>query len=221
MFLAFLRPRRIISLVVTVVVLLVAADFAARFAAQSQLAGAAKTATHAQGSSASIGGFPFLWHLLAEGKVSSVDVRLTDVPVGTLQLQSVDLQLTGVTIDRTALFSHRQVHVASINSADAAVTVTAAELSSAVGQTVTLPGNGDVQVAVAGRQVTGTLEITAGHTLVLLVAGVPVLSSDLTTSPLVPACQLGLQILAGAIAVSCQVSPVPPAVIAALAGTTQ
>ncbi|HZU80884.1 MAG TPA: DUF2993 domain-containing protein, partial [Acidimicrobiales bacterium] len=188
MFLALLRPRRIVTMAVAFVALLVALDFGARFAAEGELANRAKAATHAQGSSASIGGFPFLWKLLAEGNVSSLDVQLSGVPVGTLELQSVDVHLTGTSINRTALFSHRQVQVASIEEASATVTVTAAELSSAIGQTVVIPGDGQIDVEVAGRQVPATVEVSGGHSLVVIVGGVTLLSSDLTQSPLVPQC---------------------------------
>lgn len=218
MFLALLRPRRLVALAVVVVALLVAADVGARVAAQDELAARAKSATSAQSASASISGFPFLWHLLAQGTVGGVHLHLSGVPVGTLTLGSVDVELGKTVIDRAALLSARSVRLKSIATATATVTVTAAELSSAVGDTVSLPGGGQILVDVANRTVPAAVSIVQGHILVLSVANVALLSSDLTTSPLVPACGLDVTVGTGQLAVGCTVSPVPLRLLQAVAG---
>jgi len=198
---------------------LVGIDTGARLVAQDQLAHRAQTATGAQGASAGISGFPFLFHLLVQGSVSGIDLHLTGVAAGRLQLDHIEVQLVDTTIDRGALFHARQVHVKSISAATATVTVTAAELSSAVGDPVSLPGNGQVLVDVAGRMVPATVQIVGGHLLTVSVGGVGLLSSDLTSNPFVPACGLTLVIGSGQLAVSCHVQPVPAALIQAIAGS--
>lgn len=211
--------RRLGLVVLVLVAVLVGVDFGARVVAQGELASRAQKAAGARSASAGIGGFPFLGHLLLQGSVPHLDVRLTDVPVGTLELQSVDVVLTGTVVDRGALFSARQVRVDRITSGTATVTVTAGELSSAVGRTVLLPGGGQVVVEEAGRSLPATVRVLGGRVLEVLVAGVPVLSSDLASSPLVPACGLVLSVGLGELTVSCHVSPVPARVVQALAGT--
>lgn len=196
----------------------VGADFAARSVAEHELASRAQAATDAQSASADITGFPFLWDLVAEGSVDGVHIRLTGVPAGLLRLQSVDVQLTDTRIERTALIDDRQVRVRSIAAARATVVVTAAELSSAVGEPVSLPGDGRILVGALGRQSPASVSVEAGHDLVLRVDGVPALESNLDSSPLVPQCDLVLVIGTGQLSVSCQVAPVPGRLVEAIAG---
>ncbi|MHB8681842.1 MAG: hypothetical protein ACYDA2_07090 [Acidimicrobiales bacterium] len=211
------RARKLVVLVAVVLVVLVGLDTGARLVAQSQIASRAKAATGAQGSSAKVSGFPFLGHLLLGGSISGIDLVLDDVPVGTLQLQSVEVQLTDTVVDRNALFAGK-VRLRSIAAATATVTVTAAELTGAVGEQVGLPGNGEVLVDVAGRSVPATVRILDGHVLVIDAAGVQVLSSDLSTNPLVPACGLVLTVGVGQLSVGCHVAPVPPTLLNAISG---
>jgi hypothetical protein len=213
------RTRRLLIGAVVVVVVLVGLDFGARAVADHELAGRAQSATDAQATSATISGFPFLWDLLVEGSVHGVHLHLSGVPVGGLRLQAVDVQLTDTRIERSALFDHRQVRVSSVAAASATVTVTAAELTSAVGEEVSLPGRGRILVDVDGTQVPASATVEGGHELVLVVDGLPVLQSDLDSSPLVPQCALSLVVGAGELSVSCQLSPVPPRLVQAIAGT--
>lgn len=210
--------RRWLVAAVVVVLLLVGLDLGARAVAQSELASRAKSASGAQSASAAIHGFPFLWDLLAQGSISGIHVHLSEVPAGPLRLSAVDVQLDGTHIDRGALFSHRQVHVESIDSATAEVTVTAADLSAAVGGTVSLPGAGRILVTVAGLGVPAQIHVLDDRVLVLEVHGVAVLRSDLTANRLVPACALSVVVGSGQLTVSCTVAPVPGSVVQAIAG---
>ncbi|MHB8437617.1 MAG: LmeA family phospholipid-binding protein [Acidimicrobiales bacterium] len=214
----FLKPRLLIGFVLVVLVLLAGADTAARFAAQHEIASRAQSATGASSASASISGFPFLEHLLVQGSVSGVDVTLHDVPMGQLQVNTLSVHLVDTSIDRTALFDKRQVHVTSIASATASVTVTAAELSAAVGHAVTLPGNGVVDVDIGGFEVTGSMQLS-GDVLVMSARGIPLLSSNLGADPFVSSCVLGLIVAQGEATMSCTMAPVPAALLAAVAGS--
>lgn len=214
------RPvRRLVVLLVVVVLVLEGLDVGTRVLAQDELAGRARDATGAASASASIGGFPFLGHLVVQGKVPELEVRLRDVPVGVLHLQTVDVQLHGTVVDRAALVDRRTVRVESIAAGTATVTVTAAELSAAAGVPVALPGGGRAVVTVAGRQVPASVRIVGGHLLELVAGGVVLLHSDLAASPLVPRCGLEVAIGTGAASVSCHVAPVPARLVHALAGS--
>jgi hypothetical protein len=203
--------------VAVVLAALVGADFALKTVAEHELAARAQSASGARRASAVISGFPFLWDLLVDGTVPAVALHLSDVPVGALHLHEVDVSLVGTHIVRSALFGQRQVRVSSIDSGTAAVTVTAADLSAALGQTVSLPGDGRAYVERSGVMVPATITV-GSESLVLRVAGVPVLESDLSASRLVAACALSLHVGAGALTVSCTMAPVPYSVVQSLAG---
>lgn len=208
----------VMVVVVVVVVIAVVADLVARSVAQNQLADRAQMATGAKSASATINSFPFLYRFLVDGEVSQVAIHLTDVPVGALRLSSVNVVADGTTIDRTVLFSGHKVEVLAMNSATATVVVTAAELTSAVGTTVQLPGGGAIEVEVEGALVPATVEVLPGDVLQVTAAGAVLLSSTLSQSPLVPACGLALSVGVGEMTVSCHVQPVPASVLAAISG---
>jgi hypothetical protein len=216
--------RRLVSLVVIVVVaLLVGADFGARWLAARAVADNARRASGAASGSASISGFPFLYDTLAQGRVQRLHVHLTDVPAGpALRLQAVTVDLTGIRLDRHRLWAHRKVTVTSVARGTGVIDVSAAELSAVAGRTVTVgpPGpGGRPQVLVdlpGGRTVAGTAGITSGHFLQIVAGGLPVLDVDLARTPLVQECAMGLRITSSGFEASCTMSPVPPAVIAAV-----
>lgn len=209
--------RVVLACLIVLVVVLVGLDIGGRVVAQDDLANRARADAGAQSASAAISGFPFLWHLLVDGDVPAVRVRLTDASAGDgLRFQHLDVDLRGVHLDRGALVSHHHVRVRSIDAATASATVTAAELTAASGVPVSLPGNGVILVQVRGRTLPATLTVEPGDVLVLDVAGRPVLRADLAASPLVPDCTMAVDVGAGAVQVSCHVAPVPLKVVQAI-----
>lgn len=208
--------RTVLLFLLALVVVLVGLDIAGRVVAQDDVAARAKSTTGAQSASASIGGVPFLWHVLVDGDVPDVRVRLTDTSAGVLRAHEIDVDLRGVHIDRNALFSRRQVRVRAIDAGSATVTVTAADLSDAAGLPVTLPGQGVILVQAAGRSIPASVAVEPGDVLVLTVAGHPVVRADLASSPLVPDCAMALRVGAGTLEVSCSVTPVPSRVVDAI-----
>ena len=205
-------------ILVVAIVIVVIGDLVARTAAQDQLANRAQKATDAQAASATIYSFPFLFRLLVEGSVSQIDLHLSDVPVGPLRLSAVDLVAHGTTIDRAALFSQHKIRVLTIDSAKATVVVTAAELSSAVGMPMALPGGGRIEMEVSGIFVPASVQFLNGDVLQVRAAGALVLSEDLSQSPLVPPCALALTVREDKITASCRIQPVPSSVLAAFSG---
>lgn len=209
--------RRALRIVLVCLVVLVGLDIGGRVVAQDDLASRARADSGAQGASAAISGFPFLWHLLVDGDVPAARVQLTDASAGDrLRFQHLDVDLTGVHLDRGALVSHRQVRVRSIDAASASATVTAAELTAASGVPVSLPGNGIILVQAHGATLPATLTVEPGDVLVLDVAGRPVLRADLAASPLVPDCAMAVDVGTGSVQVSCHVAPVPSKVVQAI-----
>ncbi|MGC9960598.1 MAG: DUF2993 domain-containing protein [Acidimicrobiales bacterium] len=193
-----------------------AADLGGRSAAENQLARALRSKTHAGAASATISSFPFLFDLLVRGDVSEVDVQLLDVPIGKLEVSRVLVLATDLQIDRHALFSSRKVRVTSIASAKVQVTVTAAELSKAIGRRVALQGPDTIKVAVGPIMLPATIGIADGHLLTLGEGGLRLLDIDLSTSPAIPRCAMTLVVTSGSATLSCRVAPVPASLVSAI-----
>ena len=203
--------------VVAFIVLLTVLDFVARGVAEHELATRAQDASGAQSASATVSGFPFLWDVLVEGSVHGVQLHLSGVPAGRLNVEALEVALTGTHIARSALFDRHTIHVTSIDSGSAAVTVTAGELSAAVGRSVSLPGDGRILVDLDGATDPAQVTVSSDE-LVITVQGVHVLQADLASNHLVPQCGLGLDVGVGQLTVTCQMSPVPKNVVQVLAG---
>jgi hypothetical protein len=193
-----------------------AADLGGRSAAENQLARALRSKTHAGAASATISSFPFLFDLLVRGDVSEVDVQLLDVPIGKLEVSRVLVLATDLQIDRHALFSSRKVRVTSIASAKVQVTVTAAELSKAIGRRVALQGPDTIKVAIGPIMLPATIGIADGHLLTIGEGGLRLLDIDLSTSPAIPRCAMTLVVTSGSATLSCRVAPVPASLVSAI-----
>jgi hypothetical protein len=210
-----------LGLVMVIVVAALAADFGLRRAAQSALAAKAKQSTGASSSSATIGGFPFLYEVFEKSTVDTLDVTLGEVPAGvSLTLQSVHIHLVNVAFDRNRLIHHRQVDIRTIASGTAAVTISVPELTSAVGHSVTLTSSGQILVDVGGHQASATLTAASGDVLELSVAGAPLSRIELAHNAIVPECAFSVVVTGSAVVASCTMTPVPPAVIAAISSKT-
>jgi len=112
--------RKLIVLAVLVAVLL-AADFSARSAAESAIEKGVRAKVSGVGSvDAQIESFPFTGRLLGQGKVSTLDLRLTDVTGHGIEVAWLRLETKGLELDRSVLFGGK-VRIKHVDS----VTVTA------------------------------------------------------------------------------------------------
>lgn len=213
------RPvATLVVLAVVVAVLGAGVDLAVRQAADSQLAARARSASGAASAEAAVGTFPLLYHVAAQGTVPRVDLRLDRVPVGPVTIHRLDVHLRRVAIDRNQLFGHRRVRVTGIDSGSATATLTAADLSAASGRTIVVPGDGTVDVVVAGQRIPAAADIAGGRTLELRYRGVRLVSVDLGRNRFLRDCALTLAFPPGAVEAGCTMTPVPPDVIAAIDG---
>lgn len=209
----------VLTLALVIGAIVVGADIGARVFAQHQIADRAKASTGARTSTASISSFPFLYDLLVEGKAKKVTVHLTGVPLGPLRISRVDLTASGVHLDVGYLVNHQKARVKSVDSADSRLTLTAADISAATGVQVSIAGN-QITASIAGVGIPVTVGVTGGHVLTLNFEGHHVFSFDLDRSPIIPTCDMQLSTANDAISLECRVSPVPPAVIAAISART-
>lgn len=192
-------PFILVVLLAVVAAALVAADFAARTAAQDAIASHVQRSTHAQRVRVSISAFPFLWDVAAEGRIPGVDVVGYGVPAGPVTVDQVSLDARGVSFDRHQLLSSQSARLTSVSRATVTVVIhlTSAEYS--------LVHDLGVQVdAASSRRVT------------LSVAGRTVVTFNLTRIPIVPDCPLAVSASGANYTFTCTVSPVPPAVLTAL-----
>lgn len=192
--------RWVARLVVTVVVvglIGVGVDYAARIETQDQIASAVKRSTGAASVSVSISSFPFLYHLLDQGRVEQITVDAHDIPAGPVTLSEVHLVADRVVLDRHDLL-HGKERLKSVAAATVVVDLQ-------------LPPNLADAADAAGAGVVGSsdaLEVEA--------AGRIVYRLSLSAIPLIPACDLQGGAASGSFTFSCTVAPVPAAVLASL-----
>jgi len=149
--------RRLVWIVISLAIvagLLEIANVVALHMTEDTLAGRAMRATGAHSASVSLSGWPFLYDVVAEGKVDGADVHLTDVPVGQVQVKSLDVHLGQVAMSRHSFLADHALQLTSVTSATVTAEVTASELSAAAGRTVKLLANGVIEVPDAAGGVT-------------------------------------------------------------------
>ena len=199
------RPRRrrwpyvLVLLAVVVAAGLVAADLAARSAAESAIASRVQLSTHAQGVSATVDSFPFLWDVAAEGQISDLTVTGRGVPAGPLVLDQVTLVAHHVHFDRHRLIADRKVTLTYVASAQVTVVAHLSNLEQAVASAL------GVEIVPSGSD-----------RLALRAAGRTIATVDLTKVPIIPTCPLTVLHTGTSYTLSCTVAPVPASVLAAI-----
>lgn len=188
-----------------------AADVTARAYAESRLQSAVDQHGGADvRARAHISSFPFLGRLLVEQDVTHVDLHIDDVGVNGLTFDRVDLDLSGVRVDREALVGNQRVRVTGIDRGAVAADLGQAALSTALGTDVEI-ADGRVQIVVAGHRVGADVEVRDNR-LSLRVAGVTLPSFTVPGTALLP-CLGNAQVLDGHVHFSCTVDHVPPAIL--------
>lgn len=194
------------------------ADVLSRHVAQDTIATRAAAASGASTAAAQVSGWPLLWDFFVDDSVPSVSVQLQDVPIGRLQVETIDVTLDGVGVDGGQLVTERALRLTGIAAASVSATVDQSELSSAAGRTIEILPNGTIGVLDGGDLVTATIRIAAGDVLEVLQGGRDLLRVDFSEDRLVPRCgmRFAVQAAQGQVTATCTVSPVPASVLAAL-----
>ncbi len=153
----FKLARRVaVLIVVVVVVAAVAGDMVARRRAQATLVDAVvRNVPGATDVSASVSSFPFLGHLLVQGRVAEVDVRIGGVaaPIGgrsAVDLTDVQVDVHDVDLD-TGEALHGQARVTAIGRGHVQASISQDALQRL------LPRGVSVHLAAGSAQVTGPL----------------------------------------------------------------
>lgn len=159
---------------------------------------------------AHISSFPFLGRLLVSQDVSHVDVHIDDLAVTGLTFAVVDVDFTGVRVDRNELLTDQRVRVTGIDEGAVTAELDQQALSSALGTRVEIV-NGRVEVDALGRKVAADVEVRDNR-LALRVAGVNLPTFTVPGTALLP-CLGNADVLDGRIRFSCTVHQVPPALL--------
>ena len=198
--------RKLVALGVLVMVL-IAIDQVARLYAENQLAARAREAGDGSASAeASIRSFPFLGRLLVSGSVPEAEVRATGTRVGPLRVAVVEVEASGVELDRDAMLVG-DVRLDAIDRGRVTVELDGAALTEALDLPVTI-SDGVLRVARAGVPVSASVALDQGD-LVVDVAGLPAVRVPVGDTPLVPCAATGVSIAGGRVRLSCEVDELP------------
>ncbi len=197
-------PFVLLGVVVVIVGALAALDYAARVGTEHLIATDVKNSTHSESAQVSISSFPFLYHVVAEGRVDRIRVTDNGVPVGLLRLDQVRVDASRVYFARKELLQQHYVHLTKVGSATISVVTRLSTLESSLAT--------DLGVQVAA---------TSSDHVTIAVAGRVLASIDLTKIPIIPSCPLTVTHQGPTYTFSCTVSPVPQSVLAALSRLQQ
>jgi hypothetical protein len=205
--------RRLVSLGVVLGVL-VGADVGARAFVSATVENRAQQEAPAGSSvSASVGGFPFLPPLLLGGDVSTASVHAENIKANLLVFSTVDIDLTGVHLDRGRLINDRKARITKIDHGTVRAVVTAGSLSDALRVPVKMSG-GEIVVTVAGVEVAVTPRVV-GRRLTLSGSLGRSFALAIPSSGYVP-CVTDVVVKEGKMELSCQLNDVPPALLDAV-----
>jgi hypothetical protein len=200
--------RRLLVVAVVLVVLLVAADFAARAVAATELRDRARQRVQgAQDSSASVGSFPFLARLLLAGSIARVNVKVKPVATARITFDFVNLDLRDVHVDRNRLLRDRSVQLTGLGSGTVTAEVSQGEISRLAHLTVTF-SPGRAAVTVGGTQVSAPVDVTRGQ--LTIGSGRAALHVTIPRGPLMACDATSVVVRQGVIDLSCTVHDVPP-----------
>lgn len=199
--------KLLLVLLIAIVGLLIAADFAARVVVTNQLErNLARDVPSATSASVAIDSFPFLGRLVVSGKVATLHASVTDVDAGPLKLARATVDLQDVQIDRQALLRQRRVVLTSIGGGTATAEITQEQLSDALNVPVRL-SNGKVGVRAGPLQ--ASAKVTVRDNVIRLNTGpVSLPAIRIPKAPLLP-CVANAEVLDGRIRVSCTLNQVP------------
>lgn len=164
---------------------------------------------------ARLSSFPFVGRLLVSGNISEVRVQASGVRVlPTLVFASIAVDAHDVHVDRNALFADRRVVLTGVGRGTVSAEVDADQLSAAVGTRVTLEPPGLV-VTLRGQRVRADVAVH-NSSLLLSVAGIPVLTLRIPKVPLLP-CVANAEVTASRVRLTCHFDRVPAELIGAAA----
>jgi len=208
---------KLLAALVFLAVLLGLGDVAARLYAQHQLVRRIDANVASAHAKVTISSFPFVGRLAVSGTIPKIHTRVSGVSSGRFTFDSIDLTVTGVRLDKSALFKNRRVQLQKISGGTVSADMTEAAVRHALGDLPITLGNGIVQVTIQGVIVTARVSI-ANNQLTVETAGAP-LSVPIPKLPVLP-CAANATVSTGHLHLSCAIHDIPPALVQAAALAT-
>lgn len=191
-------------------VLVLGLDQGARLVAEGQLASRAREAArNPESAESTITSFPFLGRLLLLGSVPRVRVRVTAAAAGPLRLAAVEVEGSGIRVDRLALRSG-DVRLEGIDRGSVTVELDSGAISEAVGLPVAV-ADGRVQVGTGAVRGEAGVEVDGDGSLVLRAAGLSGLRVPVARTPLVPCAVTEASVHGDRVRLRCEVDELPVA----------
>ncbi|MCU1484313.1 MAG: hypothetical protein JWN67_1059 [Actinomycetia bacterium] len=205
--------RKLLVLAVLVAVLLVG-DLAARSAAESAVEKGVRAKVSGVASvDAQIHSFPFTGRLLGQGKVSTLDLRLTDVTGHGIDVAWLRMETKGLELDRSVLFGGK-VRIKHVDSVTVTANISQDQVSKATGAQVELLDGGKARITYKGVTATADVAVVDGS-MRFTAAGLPALTVPLPDSDLLP-CAVDATVVQGAVLASCTADHLPAIVVRAV-----
>ncbi|MBW3667913.1 MAG: DUF2993 domain-containing protein [Actinobacteria bacterium] len=201
---------------VAVVALYGVVDMAAKGLAEDKIAERVESAVGGRATAtANVDSFPFLLRLLANGNAGDISIRITDVAHPALSFAAAELSLQGVTLDRGKLLGQRKAEVTDIESGTLTLEVAAAEVSKALRNLPVSIAGGRVEVQVAGRARAADVSLGAGGAIRVAVPQGPSVDIEVPRTALGSCGATALRVDDDRLVLSCTLTEVPPALLAA------
>ena len=203
----------VVALVVALVIVDVAARVAVERIAERELA--RNPELQVEGADAQIRSFPFVGRLLVSGE-TSFTVTLEGVVEQGVRIDEFSVDIDGLVLDRRGVVDGR-VQINSIAEAEVRLLFTQESVSDLAGVDVAFePGQATI-VGLPGSPSAGTQ--VAGGNLVLSVEGTPVGAMAIPSTTFLP-CEPSVEIIEGAVQLSCRTDTLPAVVNDALGRVT-
>jgi LmeA-like phospholipid-binding len=203
---------KILVLLLILAAVLTVGDVEARLYAEHQFAHRIDTNVPGAHATANISSFPFVGRLAMTGTVRKIRAHLANVTSGRFTFDTVDVAVTGVQLDRKALFQDQRIQVLRIDSGTVTADMTEAAVDRALGGLPVKLANGAVQLKVNGINLVGRLTVVANQ-LRLEVTGVPV-NVPIPKLPALP-CVGNAVVTTGHLQLTCNLTGIPPALVGA------
>ena len=207
--------KLLILSIVAVLALYGVVDMAAKGMAEDKIAERAEASVGGRATAtADVDSFPFVLKLLGSGSAGDISLHVTDVATATLSFASVDVQLSGVVLDKGKLLGQRKAVVTDIDSGTLTLGIDAAQVSKALRNApVTITG-GRVEVQVAGQARAADVTLGAGGSIRVSVPSGPSVNIAVPRTALGQCEASALRVDDDRIELSCTFDEVPPALLA-------
>jgi hypothetical protein len=207
--------RKLVVLVLLLAIVLVGVEVGVRLWVDAEAEREAEANLDAVGEvDVTLRSFPVVARLLLSGEVGDMDVELVDVREEGVAVARLTARVTGLVLDRGALFGDRRVEVVDLDGARLEARVEEAAIQALLPAATIVLTPGQATVTAGDVSITAQVAIR-DRALVLAVEPLPAVSIPLPSTDLLP-CDPAAEIVDGAVLLACDVDDLPPALVQAI-----